>query len=59
MFEKKIRKSSYGDYVVEFGKTINPVKCEYKPGYYMPAFIVYQSSRYDTLEEAQKATYNN
>jgi hypothetical protein len=59
MFEKRIRKSSLGDYVVEFGKEIKSSKCEYKPGYYMGGFMVYQSSRYDTLAEAEKAQYRD
>lgn len=55
--EKRIRKSSIGDYVVEFGIKIKSTECKFKPGYYMDGFLVYQSSRYDTLEEAQKVNY--
>ena len=30
--EKRIRKSSIGDYVVEFGIEIKSTECEFKPG---------------------------
>lgn len=56
MMVKRIRKSSDGDYVVEWGKVIEEhIECDFKPGYYMPGFIVYYSSRYDTLEQAKQA----
>ena len=56
MMEKRIRKSSEGDYVVEWGKKLKEsIECDFKPGYYMPGFLVYQSSRYDTLEQAEQA----
>lgn len=55
--EKNIRKTGLGDYIVTFGYTMENIECEYKPGFYMNGFIVYQSSRHDTLEEAEKATY--
>ena len=53
--EKRIRESSYGGYVVEFGLKTNEVPNPNGIGYIMKGFIVYQSTRYDTLEEAQRA----
>ena len=53
--EKRIRESSHGGYVVEWGK---PVESQPNPGgigYIMPCFFTYEMSRYDTLEEAEKA----
>lgn len=56
MMEKRIRKSSNGDYVVEWGKELKEsIKCDFKSGYYIAGFLVYQSSRYDTLEQAEQA----
>ena len=56
MLEKRNRKSSDGDYVVEWGRELKEsIKCDFKPGYYMPRFLVYQSCRYDTLEQAEQA----
>lgn len=56
--EKRIRKSSLGDYVAEWGiaheeSIPNPNGI----GFIMPGFFVYRSSHYDTLEEAEKAIY--
>lgn len=56
MLKKRIRKTNKGDYEVVWGEVLEDfVECNDKPGYYMPAFIVYQSSRYGTLEEAEQA----
>ena len=56
--EKRIRESSHGGYVVEWGKPIEPQPNPFGGiGYLMPGFFVYKSSRYDTLEEAERAEY--
>lgn len=50
----RIRKTSHGDYVSEYGiKHAGGYEVGYKPGCTMPAFIVYESSRFDTLKEAE------
>ena len=54
--EKRIRKSSHGGFVAEWGiehkgRTLAPNGI----GYTMPAFIVYREAHYDTLEEAERA----
>lgn len=52
--EYRIRYSKRGFYA-EIGAYVDgDVMVEYKPGYYMPAFIVYESSRFDTIDEAKK-----
>lgn len=56
--EKRIRESSHGDYVVEWGKPIEPQPNPFgEIGYLMPGFFVYKSSRYDTLTEAEQAEF--
>lgn len=53
--EKRIRESSYGGYVVEFGKPIEECPNPCGIGYIMKGFLVYQSFMCDTLEEAERA----
>ena len=55
--EKRIRTSAHGGYVVEFGKTVEVQENPCGIGYIMPGFLVYQSARYDTLEQAEAAQY--
>ena len=53
--EWRIRESSHGGFFAECGATIKPgVKAGYKPGYFLPAFIVYESVRFDTEKDAEK-----
>ena len=52
--EWRIRECGRGGYVAENGAEIKGgIQVGYKPGYYMPAFIVYESSRFDTKRQAE------
>ena len=42
---------------MEFGKTVEGQENPCGIGYIMPGFLVYQSARYDTLEQAEAAQY--
>lgn len=53
--DKRIRESSYGGYVVDFGKPIKETPNPNGIGYIMKGFLVYQSIRVDTLKEAEEA----
>lgn len=53
--EWRIRESSRGGFVVEYGAKIKSgIEAGYKPGYFMPAFIVYKSAHFDTEKEAER-----
>ena len=55
MFEWRIRKSSHGGFVAEYGAQVQPgIKPGFKPGYFMPAFIVYESAHFDSETEAKR-----
>jgi len=55
--KKRITKTSYGDYKVEWGKTIKSQPNPVGIGYIMPGFMVYKMSHYNTLKEAKEAKY--
>jgi len=55
--EKRIYKSSHGDYRVEWGKSYEEQPNPVGIGFIMAGFMVYKISRYDTLEEAKKAEW--
>ena len=53
--EWRIRESCRGDFFAEYGGRIEPgVEAGYKPGYFEPTFVIYESSRFDTREEAER-----
>lgn len=53
--EWRIRESSRGGFIAEYGAKIKSgVEAGYKPGCFMPAFIVYESVRFDTEKEAER-----
>lgn len=55
IMEWRIRESGRGGFIAEKGTEVNVgIEAGYKPGCYMPAFIVYESSRFDTRKEAEK-----
>lgn len=52
--EWRIRESTHGFYA-ERGSEVKPgIEAGYKIGFYMPAFIVYESARFDTRKEAER-----
>lgn len=54
MFEWRIRKSSHGGFVAEYGGPVQSgIEAGFKPGFFMPAFIVYGSAHFDTEKEAK------
>ena len=53
--EWRIRESSRGGFIAEYGAKIKSgVEAGYKPGCFMPAFIFYESVRFDTEKEAER-----
>lgn len=55
--EKRIRESSHGGYIVEFGKAIEEQPNPCGIGYIMPGFMVYKSIRCDSLKKAEEEQY--
>lgn len=50
----RIRESGHGGYIAEIGNEIKSgIEAGFKPGYFMPGFIVYKSARFDTLKQAK------
>ncbi|MCJ7837443.1 hypothetical protein MUB23_18860 [Cuneatibacter sp. NSJ-177] len=55
MFEWRIRESDHGGFVAEYGGPVQSgIEAGFKPGFYMPAFIVYESAHFDNEAEAQR-----
>lgn len=50
--EWRIRQSAHG-YIAEKGATVQSQPNPFGLGYIMPAFIVYESCRFDTLAQAR------
>ena len=58
--EWRIRESGHGGYLAEKGIEVKGgTEVGYKPGYYMPAFIAYESSRFDTKRQAENYIKRN
>lgn len=51
--EWRIRESEHGFYAEYGGYVQSGTPTEFKPGFYMPAFVVYESSRFDTRKQAK------
>ena len=56
--EKRIRKSSHGGYVVEFGNLVKEQPNPCGVGYIMSGFIVCKSVRCGTYKEAEKVKFD-
>lgn len=53
--EWRIRESSHGGFVAEYGGEIKPgTEAGYRPGFFMPGFIVQESARFDTEAQAKR-----
>ena len=52
--EWRIRESSNGGWVAEKGIEIKSAEAGYKPGFFMPGFMVYEMVRFDTKAQAEK-----
>jgi hypothetical protein len=53
--EWRIRESNHGGFVAEYGAQVQPgIQAGFKPGFFMEAFIVYESARFDTRKQAEK-----
>jgi len=53
--EWRIRTSSHGGFVAEYGAQVRSgIMAGFKPGCFMPAFIVYESACFDTEAQARR-----
>lgn len=52
--EWRIRHSSHDAWIAEKGLPIENQPCPWKPGNFMPGFIVYEASSFDTQEQAKR-----